>query len=74
MDDENRYDQIDSALLGVTLALEGLEDTGMDDAMASLRDAKDRLERELARLDMQLAAEEAANIAALNREYERNAL
>ena len=74
MDDENRYDQIDSALLGVTLALEGLEDTGMDDAMASLRDAKDQLERELARLDMQLAAEEAANIAALNREYERNAL
>ena len=74
MDDENRYDQIDSALLGVTLALEGLEDTGMDDAMVSLRDAKDQLERELARLDMQLAAEEAASIAALNREYERNAL
>ena len=74
MDNEDRYAQIDAALLGVTLSMEELEDTGMDDAMANLQEAKAQLERELKRLDDLLAAEEAANLAAMNREYERNAL
>ncbi|MBR3503841.1 MAG: hypothetical protein IKO07_06305 [Clostridia bacterium] len=74
MDNEDRYAQIESALLGVTLALEGLVGTDMDDAVASLREAKERLEHELERLDKLLEAEDAANLAAMNREYERSVL
>ena len=74
MDNEDRYAQIDSALLGITVALEELEDTGMDDAMAHIQEAKEQLERELKKLDEQLEAEDAANLAAMNREYERSVL
>lgn len=74
MDNENRYAQIESALLGVTLAMEGLVGTDMDDAMASLQEAKEQLEHELERLDKLLEAEDAANLAAMNRDYERSVL
>ena len=74
MDNEDRYAQIDSALLGITVALEELEDTGMDDAMAHIREAKEQLERELKKLDELLEAEDAANLTAMNREYERSVL
>lgn len=74
MDNEDRYAQIESALLGVTLALEGLVGTDMDDAMASLQEAREQLEHELERLDKLLEAEDAANLAAMNREYERSVL
>ena len=74
MDNEDRYAQIDSALLGITVALEELEDTGMDDAMAHIQEAKEQLERELKKLDEQLEAEDAANLAVMNREYERSVL
>lgn len=74
MENEDRYAQIDSALLGITVALEELEDTGMDDAMAHIQEAKEQLERELKKLDEQLEAEDAANLAAMNREYERSVL
>ena len=74
MDNENRYAQIESALLGVTLAMEGLVGTDMDDAMASLQEAKEQLEHELERLDKLLEAEDAANLATMNRDYERSVL
>ncbi len=74
MDNEDRYAQIDSALLGITVALEELEDTGMDDAMAHIREAKEQLERELKKLDELLAREEAANLAEMNRAYEHSVL
>ncbi len=74
MDNEDRYAQIDSALLGITVVLEELEDTGMDDAMAHIREAKEQLERELKKLDELLAREEAANLAEMNRQYERSVL
>ena len=74
MDNEDRYAQIDSALLGITVALEELEDTGMDDAMAHIREAKEQLERELKKLDELLAREEAANLAEMNRAYERSVI
>ena len=74
MDNEDRYAQIESALLGITLALEGLVGTDMDDAMASIQEAKEQLEHELERLDKLLEAEDAANLAAMNREYERSVL
>lgn len=74
MNNEDRYAQIESALLGITLALEGLVGTDMDDAMASIQEAKEQLEHELERLDKLLEAEDAANLAAMNREYERSVL
>lgn len=74
MDDEVRNVQIEAALLGIKTALAELEGTGMDDAMASLQEAKEQLERELERLDKLLEAEDTANLAAMNREYERSAL
>ena len=74
MDNEVRYVQIEAALLGITVALEELEDTGMDDAMAAIRYGKEQLERELKKLDELLAAEEAANLAEMNRAYERSVL
>ena len=74
MDNEDRYAQIEAALLGIKLAIEELEGTDMDDAMASLQEAKEQLEHELDRLDKLLEAEEAANMAAMNREYEHSVL
>ena len=74
MDNEVRYVQIEAALLGIKTALAELEGAGVDDAMAALRDAEDQLERELLQLDELLAREEAANLAAMNREYERSVL
>ena len=74
MDNEVRYVQIEAALLGIKTALAELESTGMDDAMAALRDAEDQLECELKRLDELLAAEEAANLAEMNRAYEHSVL
>ena len=74
MDDEVRNVQIEAALLGIKTALAELEGTGMDDAMASLQEAKEQLERELERLDKLLEAEDTANLAAMNREYERSTL
>ncbi len=74
MDNEDRYAQIEAALLGVETAIDELKDADMDDAVLTLQDVKWDLDHKLKELGELLDAEEDANLAAMNREYERSVL
>lgn len=74
MENEDRYAQIKAALHGVETAIDELNDADMDDAVLTLQDVKWDLDHKLKELGALLDAEEEANLAALNREYERSVL
>lgn len=72
MDIEDRYSAIESAISDIEAAMDELKDTDMDDAILTLKDVKWDLEQEYKKLDEQLAAQEADELAYMNREYERS--
>lgn len=74
MNIEDRYSAIESAIRDVEAAMDELKGTDMDDAILTLKDVKWDLEQEYKKLDEQLAAQEADELAYMNREYERSVL
>lgn len=72
MDIEDRYSAIEAAISDIEAAMNELKGVDMDDAILTLKDVKWDLEQEYKALDEQLAAKEAAELAYMNREYERS--
>ena len=74
MDNEARYASIEEAIRHIEATIDDLNGTDEDDAVAALQDVKWDLDHKLKELGALLDAEEEANLAALNREYERSVL
>lgn len=72
MDIEDRYSAIEEAIREIEAAIDELKGTDMDDAIQTLKDVKWDLDQEYKVLDEQLAAKEEAELAYMNREYERS--